>query len=48
MSAIFGLLPLQAFAVEELVTIGADVTVTVIVKGAPPQEPVVAVGVTMY
>ena len=47
-NAIFTLLPLQAFAVVELVIIGTGITVTVIVKGDPAQEPVVAVGVTMY
>ena len=44
---IFGPVPLQVLAVEELVTIGVGLTVTVIVKGVPVQEPVVAVGVTM-
>jgi hypothetical protein len=44
---IFGPVPLQIPAVGELVTIGVGLTVTVIVKGAPAQEPVVVVGVTM-
>ena len=42
---IFGPVPLQVLAVAELVTIGVGLTVTVIVKGVPAQEPVVAVGV---
>ena len=45
---IFGPVPLQMLAVGELVTIGVGLTVTVIVKGTPAQEPVVAVGVTIY
>jgi hypothetical protein len=45
---IFGPVPLQVLAVGELVTIGVGLTVTVIVKGAPAQEPVVEVGVTRY
>jgi hypothetical protein len=45
---IFGPVPLQMLAVVELVTIGIGLTVTVIVKGVPAQEPVVAVGVTKY
>jgi len=45
---IFGLVPLQTVAVFELVTAGAGLTVTVIVRGVPTHEPTVEVGVTMY
>jgi hypothetical protein len=45
---ILGLVPLHVLAVAALVTAGTGFTVTVIVKAAPTQEPVVAVGVTMY
>jgi hypothetical protein len=40
--------PLHVVAVGELVTIGAGLTVTVMVNGAPGHEPVVEVGVTIY
>ena len=43
-----GLVPLQVVAVAAVVTIGAGLTVTVIVNGVPAHNPVVAVGVTMY
>ena len=43
---IFGLVPLQALAVVELVTTGAGLTVTVIVDAEPIQEPEDDVGVT--
>ena len=46
--AIFGPDPLQVVAVGAVVITGIGLTVTVIVKGVPAQEPVVAVGVTMY
>jgi len=45
---IFGLVPLQMVAVDEFVTTGLGLTVTKIVKGVPAQEPVMAVGVTIY
>ena len=45
---IFGLVPLQVEAVAELVTAGAELTVTVIVNGVPTQDPVVDVGVMRY
>ncbi len=47
-SVMFGPLPLQALAVTPLVTAGAGFTVTVMVKAAPAQDPVVDVGVTKY
>jgi hypothetical protein len=45
---IFVVTPEQIVAVAALVTAGAGFTVTVIVNVAPTQEPVVAVGVTLY
>jgi len=45
---IFGPVPLQVVFVAAVVTIGVGFTVTVIVKAAPAQEPVVEVGVTRY
>jgi len=42
----FGADPLQIVAAFELVTAGAGLTVTVMVKGVPAHVPVVAVGVT--
>jgi hypothetical protein len=47
-SVIFVPVPLQILAVAELVTAGAGLTVTVIVKAEPTQEPAVEVGVTRY
>jgi len=47
-NAIAGLDPLQVLAVAALVTAGIGLTVTVIVKADPAQEPVVEVGVTRY
>ena len=47
-SAIFGPDPLQVEAVGKLVTIGAGLTVTVIVKGDPAHKPATEVGVTKY
>jgi hypothetical protein len=47
-NAIFGPDPLQVEAVGKLVTIGAGLTVTVIVKGDPPHKPATEVGVTIY
>ena len=44
----FGPVPLHVLAVFAVVTTGDGFTVTVMVKGAPGQEPVVAVGVTIY
>ena len=44
----FGLVPLQMPTVAVLVTAGIGLTVTVIVKAEPAQEPVVEVGVTRY
>ena len=46
--ATLGLVPLQVIAVGALVTTGLGFTVTVMVKGAPGQVPIVAVGVTIY
>jgi hypothetical protein len=47
-NAIFGLTPLQIVLVAGVpVTTGPGLTVTVIVKGVPGQEPVVEVGVTI-
>lgn len=43
---IFVLVPLQIVAVVAVVTTGEGLTVTVIVKGVPTQDPVVEVGVT--
>jgi len=43
----FGLVPLQMTAVAGVVTIGAGLTVTVIVYGAPGQDPATVVGVTI-
>ena len=45
---IFGLDPLQIVAVLDVVTMGIGSTATVMAKGAPTQDPVVAVGVTLY
>lgn len=45
---ILGLVPLQVDVVAELVIVGAGLTVTVIVKDAPAQVPVIETGVTMY
>lgn len=45
---IFALVPLQTLVVGELVTIGVGLTVTIIVNGAPEQEPAMEVGVTIY
>ena len=45
---IFGLVPLQIVAVAGLVTEGMELTVTVIVKGDPTQDPATEVGVTIY
>jgi hypothetical protein len=42
-----GLEPLQIVAVLAVVTIGAGLTVTVIVYGTPVHEPVEEVGVTI-
>jgi hypothetical protein len=44
----FGPVPLQVVAVLAVVTTGFGFTVTVMVKGAPAHDPVVAVGVTIY
>ena len=44
---IFGLVPLQVVAVPAVVTTGVGYTVTVILYGAPTQEPVTEVGVTI-
>jgi hypothetical protein len=44
----FGLVLLQTDSVAGLVTTGLGFTVTVIVNGAPAQDPVVDVGVTIY
>ena len=44
----FAPVPLQMLFVLRFVTAGIGFTVTVIVKGAPVHEPVVAVGVTIY
>ena len=41
-------IPLQILEVAALPTAGVGLTVTVIVKAVPTQEPVVAVGVTIY
>lgn len=46
-NAMFGLVPLQIVAVDDVVTTGAGFTVTVIVSGIPGHVPVVAVGVTI-
>jgi hypothetical protein len=46
--AMLGDKPLHTVAVLDVVTTGEGLTVTVIVKGAPGHEPVVAVGVIMY
>jgi hypothetical protein len=43
-----GPVPLHIVAVLAVVTTGAGFTVTVIVKGTPGHEPVVAVGVIIY
>lgn len=40
--------PLQIAFVEAVLTTGNGLTVTVIVKGCPLQEPVVEAGVTIY
>ena len=45
---IFGFIPLQVLAAAALVTAGFGFAVTVMVKAAPTQEPVMEVGVTMY
>jgi hypothetical protein len=45
---IFGLAPLQVVAVPGVKTVGAGLTVTVIVYGFPVHEPVAEVGVTIY
>jgi len=45
---IFGDVPLQVVTVDGVVTTGFGFTVTVIVYGVPIQDPVVAVGVTIY
>jgi hypothetical protein len=47
-SPIFGDVPLQVLAVDEVVTTGAGLTVTVIVNGEPVHKPVTEVGVTIY
>jgi hypothetical protein len=47
-SVILGPAPLHVVALDEVVTEGVGVTVTVMVKAAPTHEPVVAVGVTKY
>jgi hypothetical protein len=44
---IFGPVPLQILAVAGLVTVGAGLTVTVIVYAIPAHEPAVEVGVTI-
>jgi hypothetical protein len=46
--AMFVPAPLQIIFVEAFVTVGAGLTVTVIVKAVPTHDPVVEVGVTMY
>jgi hypothetical protein len=46
--AIFGLVALQIVSVPALVTTGLGFTVTVMVNGEPPQDPVPEVGVTIY
>ena len=48
MSEIFVVAPLQNVAVLAVETVGAGLTVTVIVKGEPIQDPESEVGVTMY
>lgn len=45
---IFGLVPLQIVDVAGVVTTGTGLTVTVIEKGIPVQDPEVEVGVTRY
>ena len=45
---IFEPVPLHIVVVPADVTIGAGLTVTMIVKGVPGHEPVVEVGVTTY
>jgi hypothetical protein len=45
---IFGSVPLQVAAVEAFVTWGTGLTVTVMVKGAPEQDPNDETGVTIY
>jgi len=47
-SGMLGDVPLQVLAVAAVVTTGLGLTVTVMVAGAPGQEPVVDVGVTKY
>ncbi len=46
-NTIFGPVPLHIVAVLGVVTTGAGLTVTVIVKGVPTHEPVAEVGVTI-
>jgi hypothetical protein len=46
-NAIFGPVPLQVVAVGKLVTNGAGLTVTVMVKGVPEQELALEIGVTI-
>lgn len=46
-SEILGLTPLHMVNVEELVTVGTGLTVTIIVKGVPVQVPDIEIGVTM-
>jgi len=45
---ILGLVPLQMLSAGELVTVGAGLTVTVIIYGTPAHDPAVDVGVTIY
>ena len=47
-SAMFGPVQLQVFAVAALVTAGVGLTVTVMVKADPAHKPVTDVGVTKY